>query len=59
MTAILPGDRNLPLIEKVDTLVDQSINAMSLKELKSFEKKRKKIMADAERRAKLSDPPHG
>ena len=49
----------MPLIEKVDTLVDQSINAMSLKELKSFEKKRKKIMADAERRAKLSDPPHG
>jgi hypothetical protein len=34
-----------PLFEELDALVDQSIDSMSSKQLKEFEKKRKKIMS--------------
>ena len=36
-----------PLFEELDALVDQSIDSMSPRQLKAFEKKRKKIMSKA------------
>jgi hypothetical protein len=43
--------RSAPLLKQLDTFVDRSIDSMSSKELREFQTKRKKIMADARRRA--------
>lgn len=51
MTPFIAEERETSLFDELDTLVDESINAMSPKELKEFEKNRKKIMAEAESRA--------
>jgi len=45
------------LFEELDAFVDQSIDAMSPKELKAFEKNRKKIMAESKRRVNDSGVP--
>jgi hypothetical protein len=41
----------------MDALVDQSIDSMSPKQLKEFQKKRKKITADCRSRAASSSSP--
>ena len=44
MTASKPEPRTSDLLRDLDTLVDQSIEAMSPAELKKFRKDRKKLM---------------
>ncbi len=50
MTPSVAEQRATFLFDELDALVDESINAMSPKGLKEFEKNRKRIMAEAENR---------
>jgi len=49
--------RAISLLEELDALVDRSIDSKSPGELREFEKKRKKIMSEAKRRANDSGAP--
>lgn len=44
MTTLTPEKKTMSLLEELDVFVDQSIDSMSPRELKAFEKKRKRIM---------------
>jgi hypothetical protein len=59
MTTSAAEKRATSLLEELDAFVDQSIDSMSPKELKEFEKKRKRIMADVTSRAIDSGVPRG
>jgi hypothetical protein len=49
MTTPVAQKRSASLLKQLDALVDQSIDSMSSAELREFEGKRKKIMADSRR----------
>lgn len=57
MTPLIAEERSTSLLDELDALVDESIDAMSPKELKEFKKERKKIMAEVELRASGSAAP--
>jgi hypothetical protein len=57
MTSSICDKPATSLFEELDAFVDESIDAMSPRELKSFEKARKKIMAESKRRVSGSDVP--
>ena len=57
MTASKPEPRTSDLLRDLDTLVDQSIEAMSPAELKKFRRDRKKIMQAVNRRDADSNAP--